>query len=117
MHGEGDAAAGVADACQLRIGQVGQVGERRPLRLVQAEHVALRAEVHAGAEGAPGTGDDDRAHRVVGGGPDEGLLQLVGHGDGEGVELVRAVQRDDEDAVGAVVADGLHGRFLLVTPV
>ena len=69
------------------------------------EGLAAAAQVGAGTEATPGAGDDDRAHRVVGVGLIEGVDQLDAHLRGEGVELVRAVQRDGEDAVGDLVLD------------
>ena len=49
----------------------------RAARAAVVERAAAAAEVGAGAERAPGAGDDDRAHRVVGIGAVEGVDQLA----------------------------------------
>ena len=85
------------------------VGHRRRLRLVEAEDVAGRRQVHAGAEGAAGAGDDDRADGVVLAGALEGVDQLVRHLDREGVHLVGTVQRQGEDAVFDLPEQGVVG--------
>ena len=78
-----------------------------PQRAVAGEIVEV-AEVAAGREGAPGTGDDRHPRLVVGvqlreerGQP--GVQHVV-----RGVQLVGTVQRDDPD--GAVPADRQFGR-------
>ncbi len=63
-------------------------------------------EVGAGAEAAPRAGDDDRPHIVVLVGAVECVDQLRLHRGGEGIELVRPVQRDGEDLVGNVIENG-----------
>jgi hypothetical protein len=64
------------------------------------------ADVGAGAEGPPGAGEHHGADGIVvvdGVQPDG---QLAQHGDGEGVETVGAVQRQDRHPVADLVADG-----------
>src|SRR5947208_611657 len=70
-------------------------------------------KVGAGAEGAPGTGDDDGADVVVLVGRVEGVDQFLLHRGVEGVELVRPVQRDRENLLGDLILDRLvgHGGF------
>ena len=69
----------------------------------------LRRQVHAGAERAARAGDDDRADGVVGARAPERVLELVRHGDGEGVETLGTVERERQDAVGDRVIDGRVG--------
>jgi hypothetical protein len=74
-------------------------------------------QVGARAEPAAGAGDDNRAHFIVCIGAAERVEQFVLHAPGIGVELVRTVQRDRQDAVCDFVldvfsswqsADGMH---------
>ena len=67
-----------------------------PARVV--EGAAAAAQVRAGAEGAPGPGHDDGAHRVVGVGARKGVEQLVHHARSEGVQPLGTVERDGEHA-------------------
>jgi hypothetical protein len=101
VDGERDLAAGVAHpALERLLGEVvAQVFGRGVDALVEAEHVALRREVHAGAEGAAGAGDDDGADGVVGRIGAEELLELASHGDGERVQRVGPVEGEDGDPV------------------
>ena len=95
---QGDAAAAVAAVLQARV---------VPFRVV--EGAGAGGQVGAGAERAPGAGDDDRAHVVVGVGLAEGRDQLVAHQARERVQLVGPVQGDRGDTIGDVVADVLVG--------
>src|SRR6266852_4400370 len=67
---------------------------RGPARVV--EGAAAAPQVRAGAEGAPGAGHDDGAHRIVGVGALEGVEQFVHHAGGEGVQPLGAVQGEGE---------------------
>src|SRR5699024_8391232 len=68
---------------------------------------ALGREVHPCAEGLAGAGDDDGADAVVVVDLLEGGLELVGHLHGEGVHLLRTVERDEEDALVHGQGEGL----------
>ena len=93
-------ATGVANAADhVRIVElVVHVLERGLQGFVQPEHIAADREVHAGAEGASGAGDDDGGDAVIKAGAVEGVDQFIGHFNGEGIELLGAVQRENEDA-------------------
>eukprot|EP01022_Parablepharisma_sp_SALTPOND_P021539 TRINITY_DN427_c0_g2_i1.p1 TRINITY_DN427_c0_g2~~TRINITY_DN427_c0_g2_i1.p1 ORF type:complete len:1279 (+),score=502.02 TRINITY_DN427_c0_g2_i1:12957-16793(+) len=69
------------------------------------------AQVLAGAEAAAGTGQQQHAHRGIGLQAGDGVAQLQVHGDREAVELVRAIEGDDGDAVAVLDEDGcvVHG--------
>ena len=75
----------------------GRSGEVVTLR--RRERVAARLHVGAGAEGAPGAGDDDRAHAVVGVARGVGAAEAGAHGAAERVEPIGSVQGDDCDTV------------------
>ncbi|MND00862.1 hypothetical protein D3C83_196220 [compost metagenome] len=60
---------------------------------------AHRPDVAAGAEGAPGAGEDDGADLVVRVERGAALCDAVVHLLGQRVQLVRAVQGDGGDAV------------------
>jgi len=88
----------------------------RPAPRVAIKSPGAGGEVSAGAEGAPGAGDDDGADSVVLVGRIEGVDHLLLHGAVEGVELVGPVQRDGENLLGDLVFDRLirhGGSFLL----
>ncbi|MCY1233547.1 hypothetical protein D9M72_460940 [compost metagenome] len=78
--------------------------------LLEIEGRAAAGQVGAGAEGAARAGDDHRADVVVGIGGVEGGDQVLHHLRGEGVELVRAMQRDGGDTVFDGVAQGFERR-------
>jgi len=79
-----------------------------PLRSV-IEGFAAGAQICASTEAAAGAGEDHGSHVVVRIGLVERIEQLDAHPFGEGVELVRAIQGDGEDAVIEIVAN----RFVL----
>ncbi len=72
---------------------------------------AAGGQVRAGAEAAPGAGDDHRLDRVVGVGGVEGGDHVGHHLAGEGVQLVGPVEGDGRDAVLHVIEQGLESRL------
>ena len=65
-------------------------------------------QVVAGAEGAAGPGEHDDVDRGIGVGGGDGGLDLAGHGLVDGVQTLRAVERDAGDpAVGLVGKGGV----------
>jgi hypothetical protein len=117
---EGDPAAGVAHAVVQRLVGVvlPEVLGSREQGLVEAKHVALGREVHARAERPAAASHDDRADVVVERLVPEGVLEFAGHGDGEGVELIRPVEGERGDAVRIDgPGDGLEVRHWHLTPV
>jgi hypothetical protein len=58
-------ATGVADRGNRRIVEVGHIVQAWRELFIEPEHVALAAEIHAGAERATRSGHDDGADRVV----------------------------------------------------
>ena len=114
-NGERKQAAEVAHSLlDLRVAQaLAHVLDVGLERLVQAEDVALAGQVHAGAEGPAGAGDDDGADRVVIAGAIEGLDQFTAHLHRKGVELVGPIQREAENRIFHFIDDGLvrHGCF------
>ena len=74
------------------------------------EGVASGGQVGAGAERAPGAGDDDDAHRVVRIGLVEQRLELQPHPRVVGVELVGTIEGDRGDALIDFVARGFERR-------
>ena len=94
------------------LGLVDDVGRLRTAAgTVGARGRGEALHVGAGAEALAGAGEDDADDVRVGLGPADGLAQLVGHGLGPGVELLRPVQRDDGDGVVDLEEDVLvrHG--------
>jgi hypothetical protein len=90
-NGQCDAAAGVAHAAWIMSGSsslscmslsVGLQG------FIQPEHIAACRQVHAGAEGAPGAGDDDGAHVIVIAGAVEGVTSSLAISTVKAVELL-----------------------------
>ena len=75
-----------------------EAGIDRPA-ILGIEGVGAARQVGAGAEAAARAGEDHGAHVVVAVGAVHRVEQLRQHLAGEGVELVRPVQRDGEDAV------------------
>ena len=69
------------------------------------EAAAAGRKIGPGTEGTAGAGDDDGTHLVVGIGPIERVDQLRHHAGREGVELVRPVEGDGQDAVVDVKED------------
>ena len=112
---QGDPPAGVAHAGgHLRVVEAGvHILHGRLQVFIEAEYVARRGQIHAGAEGPALSGDDNCAHLVVIAGAVEGVDQFIGHCHREGIELLRPVQREGEDVVGHFVAQGVvgHGGF------
>ena len=68
--------------------------------LGQAENVAAGGQIHAGAECLAGTGHDNGADLGVVIHAREKVDQFLGHFDGEGIHLIRPVQRERGDPVG-----------------
>ena len=69
-----------------------------------------RRQVGAGAEGLARPGDDDGMHPRIALGPGHRLLQLLGHGVGDGVAPVGVVDRDDGDTLADAVENQItHG--------
>jgi hypothetical protein len=75
----------------------------------------------AGAETAPGPGQDDRAHAGIGARRTHGILEIEMHPLGPGVEAVGAVEGDGANAIVDIVKNGFvrHRRvsscaFLLI---
>ncbi len=110
---QGDAPAAVAHEVVGVIHRAVRLGRRRAAARGAVERVAARGEVGARAKAAPCAGDDDGADAVVLVGPIERVDQLRLHRAGEGVELVRPVQRDGEDVVGNVIENGFIGHARL----
>src|SRR6185312_11940671 len=75
------------------------------------EGVGAAGEIGTGAEAAAGTGEDHGADVVVAVGAVHRIEQFRQHLAGEGVQLVRPVQRDRQDAVLRRILDllVLHG--------
>ena len=92
------------------------IGEplHRPAPGVAVEGVGAGGKIGAGAEPAPGAGDDDGADVVVLVGLVEGVDQFLLHRGVEGVELVGPVQGDGQDLLGDLIFDRLirHRGFL-----
>ena len=86
--------------------------ERRREGLV-VETIEL-AQVEARAERVARAGDDHHLDRIVAGEGVERVGELVAHGDGQRVLLLRSVQRQGRDAVGGVGDEHecRHGREL-----
>src|SRR6266481_6055858 len=76
---------------------------------IAVESVGAGRKIGAGAEPAPGTGDDDGPAIVVLVGGIERIDQFLLHGAVEGVELVGPVQGDGENLLGDLVFDRLIG--------
>ena len=93
------------------------VGARRNLRPVGASRAiecrATGGEVRPGTERPPRPGDDHRLHGVVLVGPVEGVDQLGEHLGRERIELVGSIERDREDRILDLVADGFIGHRLI----
>src|SRR5690348_2489155 len=70
-------------------------------RLLLVLHLLRAAEIVAGREVLAGTGQDDDAHRVVGDGSLEGIVELFQQDAALGVQDFGAVGRDLEDGAGA----------------
>ena len=81
-----------------------EAGIDRPA-ILGIEGVGAAGEIGAGAEAAAGAGEDHGAHVVVAVGAVHRIEQFRQHLAGEGVELVRPVERDGEDAVLGLVLD------------
>ena len=81
-----------------------QPGIDRPA-ILGIEGVGAARQVGTGAEAAARTREHDGAHIVVAIGAVHGIEQFRQHPAGEGVQLVRPVQRDGEDAVLGFVLD------------
>src|SRR5690606_37966828 len=69
------------------------------LALAATAHVREQLHVGAGAEAAPGAGDDDHPRGVILGRSQGGILDLLGHAGGRGIELVGAVEGDPRHPV------------------
>ena len=82
---------------------------------VRIKGVASGGEIGPGAEAAAGAGDDDGPHPVVCVGGVEGVDHFRLHFLGEGVELLRTIERQGEDAILQVGQNGVvwHGVGLL----
>ncbi len=106
MDCEGDTTARVADPAQFGVVEILHVGKSGAFRLVESEHIPFTRQVHAGAESAPCSGDDHGPDRVVVVHRHEGVLEFVGHLDGERIETVGTVEDHGEDAVLDFVAKG-----------
>ncbi len=75
-------------------------------RIVEGSSPAT--EVGAGTEGATRAGDDHHPYVVVGIRLIERLDQLAHHAGGEGVEPLRTMEREPQNAVAHLVADGFE---------
>ena len=104
-----DGLPGLEDAERHEPAAVAVRVHRLPARIVEGP--AAAGEIRPRAEGPSRPGHDDDAHRIVGVGALEGVEQLVHHARGEGVQLLRAMERDGEEPVVDRVADLLvvHG--------
>ena len=104
-----DGLLGVEDAqhehaAAVAPGERGGVAAQVAAGLV-VERVPAGAEVGAGAEAAPGAGDDHGPHGVVVVGEIERRDHLVHHRAGEGVEALGPVERDDRGGAVDLVGD------------
>ena len=84
---------------------------------VVVEGLGAGRKIGPGAEGAARSRDDHHAHRVVRVGHVKGRDHLLHHPGIEGVQLLRAVQRDRRDPILHRIEQGLecrlgHGAFL-----
>jgi hypothetical protein len=81
-----------------------QPGIDRPA-ILSVEGVGAPGQIGTSAEAAARTREYDSAHIVVAVGAIHGIEQFRQHPAGEGIQLVRTIQRDSEDAVLGFVLD------------
>lgn len=86
------------DATTITLQAAGPIGA-----CVGVERAAATGQVCPRTKRAPGTGDDNGSHVVVGICSIEGVDHLGHHVAGEGIECLRAMQREGQDAVLQVV--------------
>jgi hypothetical protein len=97
---------------------VGEAVARLVLAVV-VRRGAVAAEVHAGAEAAPGAGQDDRATRALGGDPAQLHVQRLAQLGRHGVELIGPVECQLGDVRGGLLDEhelGHGGAILCVGP-
>ena len=82
--------------------------------ILGVEGIGTARQVGTGAEAAARAREHHGAHVVVAVGTVHGIEQLRQHLAGEGVQLVRPVQRDGEDAVLGFVLDLLVGHRIIL---
>src|SRR5579859_2915292 len=90
---------------------VGSLGGTRPRLGRQA--LTQLGQIGAGAEGAAGAGDDQRAHRVVVARLAYGRFDAVQHRVGERIHLFRPVEGQPADRVDALVGDTVLAHAIL----